>query len=139
MKPVFSRWLKTKELSSFPPKAGRKLSRFLKKAWQKLQQKQSIYFVRSQKAPKFLHNHVGVGATPQRLRRPGNPATPQARTFHKQIDSGTNDVRTEFYGCSLKLKSFAIQFLYSIIKPEGREGRGGRNRMAYECGSFSRS
>ncbi|MCI5512970.1 MAG: hypothetical protein MR471_02490, partial [Clostridia bacterium] len=35
---------------------------------------------------------------------------PQLKNFRKQIDQQPNDVRTELYGCSLKLKLFANQF-----------------------------
>ena len=37
-------------------------------------------------------------------------------------------VCTELYGCSLKLKLFSIPFFDPYKKPNGGEGRGGRNR-----------
>ena len=53
------------------------------------------------------------------------------------MDSGTNDVRTEFHGCSLWLKIFAIQLFDPYKKPNGGEGRGGRNQT-FPAGKMSR-
>ena len=65
---------------------------------------------------KFSRNFVGGGTFDAPVtRRP-----PPLKISHKQIDSGTNDVRTELYGCSLKPKIFANQFFDPYKKPNGR-------------------
>ena len=64
---------------------------------------------------------------------------PQAIAFCKQIEQQPNDVRTEFCGCLLKFEILCVPFFDPYKKPNGGEGRGGRNRAALERGSFSRS
>ena len=54
----------------------------------------------------------------------------QARISQKQINSGTNDVRTELYGCLLWLKFFAIPFR-SRAEPAERSKLRARGGLRY--------
>ena len=62
----------------------------------------------------FLQTRMGrrdaAALTPQRFRRPGNPASHASPDFPQTNRTATNDVRTEFHGCSLWLEIIAIQF-----------------------------
>ena len=61
----------------------------------------------------------------------------QVGNFRKQIDRQPNDVRTEPCGCLLKLNTFSVPFFDPYKKPNGGEGRGGRNQT-FPAGKMSR-